>query len=235
MAKKIFRKAKLGGENRFLTGPFFLFVFLFSQVLWAHSGSVVQVYLDNSDATICRSASFFHFCGEERHFQRALDWFEKIDQTEIGHATINKIMASSNHLLIINDDRAVNTAGATLSRLTSAISNGTGDDALIKMNFNIPDSGSHLVAALDHSGLIPFTATQNFFHELSHAMHTLRGTMATMREVQAIEETNIFRAQSDPSGQAILRDYRNREDDQQVWFHEDQGHDHQSVRTFYVR
>lgn len=65
----------------------------------------------------------------------------------------------------------------------------------IEFHFGIPDQGSHWVQ--DEAGKkLEYTATQNFFHELSHARHKLNGTWRYFAsEEQAVEEENLFRRQ----------------------------------------
>jgi hypothetical protein len=57
------------------------------------------------------------------------------------------------------------------------------------------DIGTHMV----YNGkkeLIEYTAVQNLYHELAHAMHMMNGTWRYFAsERQAIEEENIFRRQ----------------------------------------
>ena len=89
------------------------------------------------------------------------------------------------------------------------------------MNFEMPDSGSHRVGTYGTSELIEFTADQNLVHEFVHAKHAVYGTMATMYEVQAILEENIYREQKarlQGLEDVPLRNYRAYEDGQQIWF-----------------
>ena len=59
----------------------------------------------------------------------------------------------------------------------------------------MPDTGSHRVYNRRFE-LIEFTALQNLYHELAHAMHQMQGTWRYFAsEDQAIEEENIFRAE----------------------------------------
>jgi hypothetical protein len=59
----------------------------------------------------------------------------------------------------------------------------------------IGDRGSHMVYNSKNK-LIEYTAVQNLYHELAHAMHMMNGSWCYFAsERQAIEEENIFRRQ----------------------------------------
>lgn len=65
----------------------------------------------------------------------------------------------------------------------------------IHFNANIPDTGSHQVYSNARQP-IEYTAVQNLYHELAHALHMMNGTwMYFKSERQAIQEENIFRRQ----------------------------------------
>lgn len=191
--------------------------------------SIIQDYLEKHK---CTRQAFYYFCGSKSHLKRLQYWFAEVGKTEIGLETIEAIKRARHDFLVAHEPASVNTAGKTLSKLTSRLSNGEGTEAVVLMNFNIPDLGSHRVAAVSRSRtgvqFTEFTAVQNFFHELSHVKHTLWGTMATMREVQAIEEENIFRTQEAQINNTVgiyLRNYRGYEDDIQTWFPENDNID----------
>ncbi len=70
---------------------------------------------------------------------------------------------------------------------------GKGESVEIIFNAEIPDQGSHMVYNSQRH-LIEYTAIQNLYHELAHAMHMMKGTWRYFKsEQQAIEEENDFR------------------------------------------
>lgn len=203
---------------KFLILPF---IFLTTtQVAFSAQQSIVDRQMELTDLP-CRSFFEFHFCGYNRHLRALERWLSPVLETEIGPEVFDEMAQSRHKFLFIHSERATVTAGLTVSALTTKLSNGEGTDAVILMNFEMPDSGSHIVSAVGTQDLIEFTADQNLFHELSHAKHTLNGTMATMQEIQAIIEENIYREQiAKLKGREDyhLRNYRTSERDQQVWF-----------------
>lgn len=68
-----------------------------------------------------------------------------------------------------------------------------GESVQILFNAHIEDRGRHMV----YNGkreLIEYTAVQNLYHELAHAVHRMNGTWRYFAsEKQAIEEENAFR------------------------------------------
>lgn len=199
-----------------MRGISFAFILVFSGLSFvqAHE-SIIEVYF-SAENHRCFSTKDFDFCGSNQNYDALNKWLEQVVKTPIGQSTFSEIQNSNHRLLIMHHETSVNSGGITLSQATSALFDGRGVDAVIQMNFNMPDSGSHLVSALQTSNLIPFTASQNLFHELVHAKHSMNGTLAAMREVQAIEEENLFRQQE--AQNSPQRDYRSIEDDQQIWF-----------------
>ena len=192
---------------------------LTSQIATSHQ-SIVDQRMETTRLP-CRSFFEFNFCGEDRHLWALERWLTPIVKTKIGKEMLEEIAKSRHKFLFMHSQRAVTTAGSTVSVLTTKLSNGVGTDAVISMNFDMPDSGSHLVTIVGSRELMNFKADENLFHELSHARHTLNGTMATMREVQAILDTNVYReeiAQINGQTDVKLRNYRNSERDQQIWF-----------------
>ena len=90
----------------------------------------------------------------------------------------------------------------TSAPMSANLTNGRGESVDIYFNFDIPDDGSHRVldthrSPIDtHRSPIEYTAIQNLYHELAHAMHMMQGTWRYFKsERQAIEEENIFRRQ----------------------------------------
>jgi hypothetical protein len=73
------------------------------------------------------------------------------------------------------------------------LTNGKVESVQILFNAHIQDRGSHMV----YNGKrerIEYTAVQNLYHELAHAMHMMNGSWRYFAsEKQAIEDENIFR------------------------------------------
>lgn len=182
--------------------------------------NIVERNLANTDLP-CRSLPNYVFCGEQSHFKVYETWLSEVLKTDVGVKIIEDLSHGSHELMIMHHPSSVLTAGKTLIELTTRMSNGHGTPAVIQMNFEMPDHGSHRVATYGTSELIEFTADQNLFHEFVHAKHAVYGTMATMYEVQAILEENIYREQKarlQGLEQVPLRNYRAYEDGQQIWF-----------------
>jgi hypothetical protein len=79
--------------------------------------------------------------------------------------------------------------------MTMDLINGVGAGVDIIFDTRIGDRGSHLVYNAQNE-LIEYTAVQNLYHELAHAMHMMNGSWCYFAsERQAIQEENIFRSQ----------------------------------------
>ena len=88
---------------------------------------------------------------------------------------------------------AVIAAGRTLAPMTNNLINGVGEDVEIKFNALIPDSGSHIMFDR-YRKPVPYTAVENLYHELAHAMHKMTGRWEYFNsERAAIREENEFR------------------------------------------
>lgn len=139
----------------------------------------------------------------------------------MGQKVFNEATSVRHKLLFIHSVQSVQTAGSTISDLTTKLSNGVGTDAVVQMHFDMPDQGTHMVTAIGSHDLIEFTADQNLFHELVHVKHTVNGTLATMQEVQAVIEENVYREQR---AQLLgikdfkLRNFRTSKRDQRFWY-----------------
>jgi hypothetical protein len=122
-------------------------------------------------------------------------WLDRIARVPKGIDTLWVISASRHQLTIEHSRYSVLSSGRTQAPMTMNLVNGVGEDVTIKFNAYIPDQGSHRV--FDTLGRpIEFTALQNLYHELAHAMHKMTGTWLYFRsERSAIEEENIFRRQ----------------------------------------
>lgn len=120
-------------------------------------------------------------------------WLDAIARVPKGVATLWSISASGHRLVIEHSRVAVLSSGRTQAPMTMNLTNGVGEDVVIKFNAYIPEQGSHRVFdARDRP--IEFNALQNLYHELAHAMHKMTGTWLYFRSEQsAIEEENVFR------------------------------------------
>ena len=120
-------------------------------------------------------------------------WLDHIARVPKGIDTLWVISASRHRLTIEHSRHSVLSSGRTQAPMTMNLTNGVGEDVTIKFNAYIPDQGSHRVFdTFDRP--IEFTAVQNLYHELAHAMHKMTGTWLYFRSEQsAIEEENIFR------------------------------------------
>jgi hypothetical protein len=127
-------------------------------------------------------------------------WIAQIATTPKGLETLQAIDQSGHKLLIKHSNYALVSSGKASAPMSSALVDGRGESVDIYFNFDIPDSGSHLVFDT-HRQPIEYTATQNLFHELAHARHMMRGTWRyASSERQAIDEENEFRRQQAQPG-----------------------------------
>lgn len=131
--------------------------------------------------------------GSLRQVKRMRKWIEQIAAVPKGYQTLVAIERSGHKLMIFHTPYAVVSSGRASAPMSSNLTNGRGESVDIYFNFDIPDSGSHRVFDTRRSP-IEYTAVQNLFHELAHAMHYMNGTWAYARsERQAIREENQFR------------------------------------------
>lgn len=122
-------------------------------------------------------------------------WMAQIVGVPKGLATLQHIEASGHKLMIFHSRHAMISSGRASAPLSANLTNGRSESVDIYFNFNIPDDGSHRVFDTRRSP-IEYTAIQNLYHELAHAMHMMNGTWRYAKsELQAIEEENIFRHQ----------------------------------------
>jgi hypothetical protein len=131
--------------------------------------------------------------GTPYQISKFTEWLDQIAKVPKGRSTV-EIIANSGHQLVIRHARyALISAGRALGPVSANLINGKGESVEILFNAHIPDTGSHMV--FDGSRqLIEYTAVQNLYHELAHAMHMMAGTWRYFAsERQAIEEENIFR------------------------------------------
>ena len=120
-------------------------------------------------------------------------WLDEIARVPKGCRTLISISESGHELEIRHADHVRQNSGRTVAPLTMGLIDGKGESVQILFDATIPDSGSIMV----YNGkreLVEYTAIQNLFHELAHAMHMMNGTFRYTRpERQAIAEENIFR------------------------------------------
>lgn len=122
-------------------------------------------------------------------------WLAQIAEVPKGIQTLQSIDKSGHKLMIFHSNEAMISSGKASAPLSSNLTNGRGESVDIYFNFNIPDDGSHRVFDT-RRGPIEYTAIQNLYHELAHAMHMMNGTWRYAKsERQAIEEENVFRRQ----------------------------------------
>ena len=133
--------------------------------------------------------------GTPRQIKRIRRWIAEIANVPKGYETLVAIADSGHKLMIFNSPDAMISSGRASAPMSTNLTNGRGESVDIYFNFDIPNDGSHLV--FDTAGkAIEYTAVQNLYHELAHAMHLMNGTWHYAKsERQAIEEENVFRHQ----------------------------------------
>ncbi len=120
-------------------------------------------------------------------------WLDQIATIHKGLDTLEQIAGSGHQLIIRHAPHALLSAGRTMAPMSPGLINGKGESVEIIFNAEIPDQGSHMVYNSQRH-LIEYTAIQNLYHELAHAMHMMKGTWRYFKsEQQAIEEENDFR------------------------------------------
>jgi hypothetical protein len=133
--------------------------------------------------------------GCPKHVMQFTRWLDQIARVPKGWQTLWQISNTPHELVIRDSEHARLSAGRTLAPMTMDIINGVGDSVEIHFDARTRDSGSHMVYNARRD-LIEYSAIQNLYHELAHAMHMMNGTWRYFdSEAQAIEEENIFRRQ----------------------------------------
>jgi hypothetical protein len=131
--------------------------------------------------------------GNRQQIARFENWLDRIAEVPKGYQTLKAISESGHELTVRHSKYAVISAGRTLAPMSSNLTNGKGESVTILFSAHIQDSGSHMVYNAQRM-LIEYTAIQNLYHELAHAMHMMKGSWRYFAsEKQAIEEENIFR------------------------------------------
>jgi hypothetical protein len=153
--------------------------------------AATQPYVNRySDPSFGRN---IHLQGTPHEAYRLADWLDQIAAVPKGRETMRAIQDSGHELVIQHAAHAVISAGRTRAPMSQNLTNGEGESVQILFNAHIPDRGSHMVYN-GRRDLIEYTAVQNLYHELAHAMHMMNGTWRYFAsEKQAIEEENIFR------------------------------------------
>lgn len=122
-------------------------------------------------------------------------WLQTIASVPKGLDTLIQIQQSGHKLFIFHSIYSLVSSGRTSAPASNNLINGKGESVDIHFNANIPDSGSHQVYSNTRQP-IEYTAAQNLYHELAHALHMMKGTWLYFKsERQAIVEENIFRRQ----------------------------------------
>jgi hypothetical protein len=173
---------------------------LFSVNSWSYDIGLVPLheFSDQQGKTWGLNISLHASLAQVRKMRR---WIAQIAATPKGLETLRAIDQSGHKLLIKHSVYALVSSGKASAPMSAALIDGRGESVDIYFNFDIPDSGSHLVFDT-HRQPIEYTATQNLFHELSHARHMMRGTWHyASSERQAIDEENEFRRQQAQPGQ----------------------------------
>lgn len=133
--------------------------------------------------------------GSSEQVNKLRQWIEQIAQVPKGLETLIQIQNSGHKLFIYHSAYSMISSGRTSAPASDKLINGMGESVDIHFNSNIPDRGSHFVLNNARQP-IEYTAEQNLFHELAHALHMMQGTWLYFKsEHQAIQEENIFRKQ----------------------------------------
>lgn len=133
--------------------------------------------------------------GSREQNEKVRSWLMEIAEVPKGLETLQAIENSGHKLFIFHSGYSVISSGKASAPATFALIDGRGQSVDIYFNFDIPNEGSHRVFNT-HRQSIEYTAVQNLYHELAHAMHMMQGTWRYAKsERQAIEEENIFRQQ----------------------------------------
>lgn len=133
--------------------------------------------------------------GTPKQINKLKKWIKQIAEVPKGLDTLIKIQQSGHKLFIHHSVYSMVSSGKTSAPASSNLINGQGESVDIHFNAEIPDQGSHRVFDTSRKP-IEYTAAQNLYHELAHALHMMNGTWRYFKsEHQAIEEENIFRKQ----------------------------------------
>jgi hypothetical protein len=182
-------------------------------ILWfpgsvaAHDLFVSRYYSD--DGLVKNFGASIVLSGHPKHIIKFTRWLDQILLVPKGFETLRMIADSGNELVIQHADYARVSAGRTRGPMTMNLINGIGESVQIIFDARMDDNGTHFVYDRKNK-LIEYTAIQNLYHELAHAMHMMNGTWCYFAsERQAIEEENIFRWQlAERQGQIPTQRFR---------------------------
>ena len=161
---------------------------------WGYDIGLVPVheYQDREQANYGKNISLH---ASKQQVEKMRGWLREIASIPKGLETLQAIDESGHKLIIKHSFYSIISSGKASAPMSSALIDGRGESVDIYFNFNIPDAGTHLVFDT-HRQPIEYTAVQNLYHELAHAMHMMRGTWRYAHsERQAIREENEFRRQ----------------------------------------
>lgn len=131
--------------------------------------------------------------GTPLQIEKLRHWIGQIAAVPKGLDTLIEIQKTGHKLFIYHSTYSMVSSGRTSAPVSQNLINGKGESVDIHFNAEIPDHGSHRVYT-NKKIPIEYTAAQNLFHELAHAMHMMKGTwMYFKSERQAIQEENLFR------------------------------------------
>lgn len=175
---------------------FYLIIFiicLLSGTAFAEDYQVIRRYSDNG--ILKNFGKNITLIGTPEQVMKLTRWLDQISLVPKGFQTLRQISNTPHDLIIQHSDHAVVSAGRTRAPMTSNLINGVGDSVEIIFDVRMGDRGTHMVFNAKGDP-IEFTAVQNLFHELAHAVHMMNGTWRYFdSEGQAIEEENVFRCQ----------------------------------------
>ena len=161
---------------------------------WGYDIGLVPVheYPDRQQANYGKSISLH---ASKKQVEKMRRWLSEIASVPKGLETLQAIDRSGHKLIITHSFYSIISSGKASAPMSSALIDGRGESVDIYFNFDIPDAGTHLVFDT-HRRPIEYTAVQNLYHELAHAMHMMLGTWRYAHsERQAIMEENEFRRQ----------------------------------------
>jgi ABC-type uncharacterized transport system YnjBCD substrate-binding protein len=163
----------------------------FAGAAYADTSQMIREYSNHHMAD--QPGSTILLKGNPQQINTFSKWLDQIVEVPKGLHSLKKIANSGHQLTIQHSTHALLSAGRTVAPMSLDLINGKGASVQILFNADIPDHGSHMVRDGKRQ-LIEYTAVQNLYHELAHAMHMMNGTWRYFKsEQQAIEEENIFR------------------------------------------
>ena len=179
--------------NKIIISILALIYLWLASVAGAQEFQVCRRYYD--DGMIKEFGANIILKGSPEHVIKFTRWLDQIAMVPKGYQTLMMISNSPHELVLQHANHARNSAGRTIAPMTMNLINGIGESVDIIFDARTGDRGSHMVFN-EKMELIEFSAIQNLYHELAHAMHQMNGTWRYFAsEEQAIEEENIFRTE----------------------------------------